>query len=339
VATGCYATRCADEVRVLPGVVDVIPNSGKDARRVAAQLVPAGGALDPDGPCGRAVPGLMGRTAWTLRVQTGCEESCSYCIIPSTRGTSRSRSLAEVRIEVARAIAAGYKEIVVTGVHLGSYGRDLTPPASLAALLRELSAVPGDLLFRISSLEPMDVPPDLIELAARGAAGAPRARVAPHFHLPLQHASDRVLRLMQRPYTLESYDALVRTIRDRMPHAAIGSDLIAGFPGETDEDFALLVEYLAGSPLTHLHVFPYSDRPGTVASQLPGKVHGTVIKARGERLREISRDLQARFRAAQRGSIRPALTIEDGRVAVTDNYVRVPAPPGHLRNEFVLAAL
>jgi threonylcarbamoyladenosine tRNA methylthiotransferase MtaB len=148
-----------------------------------------------------------------------------------------------------------------------------------------------------------------------------------------------VLGLMRRPYSIEYYADLVDTIRERVPHAAIGSDVIAGFPGETDDDFARLVSYLETSPLTHLHVFPYSDRPGTVATSLPEKVHGSVIKARAQRLREISRQLADRFRAAQRGRVRPALTIDDGTVAVTDNYFRVSAPAGYARNEWVEVTL
>jgi threonylcarbamoyladenosine tRNA methylthiotransferase MtaB len=166
-----------------------------------------------------------------------------------------------------------------------------------------------------------------------------RARIAPHFHLPLQHASNRILRLMQRPYTIERYAHLVNTIRARLPHAAIGSDILVGFPGETDDDFEQLTDYLEQSPLTHLHVFPYSDRPGTVASTLPGKVHGATIKARSARVRGISQALAQRFRESQRGAARPALTIEDGSIAITDNYFRVPAPPGHGRNEWVLVTL
>jgi threonylcarbamoyladenosine tRNA methylthiotransferase MtaB len=264
----------------------------------------------------------MGRTAWTLRVQTGCEEKCSYCIIPATRGRSRSRSLDEIQAEVGRVVDAGYKEIAITGVHLGSYGRDLAPRSSLIELLRELTT--WNVSFRISSLEPMDFPIDILDLP-----------IAPHFHLPLQHAANRVLELMRRPYLIEHYAALVNTIRDRLPHAAIGSDVIVGFPGETDEDFAQLTSYLERSPLTHLHVFPYSDRPGTVASQLPGKVHGAVVKTRAQQIREISRRLADSFRETQRGTTRRALTIEDGSVVVTDNYVRVPAPPGCARNEWV----
>jgi threonylcarbamoyladenosine tRNA methylthiotransferase MtaB len=198
-------------------------------------------------------------------------------------------------------------------------------------------------MYRISSLEPMDCSPGLIELAATatvvGPGFSPAIGFAPHFHLPLQHASNRILEAMKRPYKIELYGGLVDGIRERLPHAAIGSDVIAGFPGETDGDFEELTSYLLRSPLTYLHVFPYSDRPGTVASTLANHVHGSVIKARAQRLREISRVLQERFRDAQRGSERPALTIEDGAVAVTDNYFRVPAPAGHTRNVWVMVGL
>lgn len=332
VATGCYATRCGDEVAKLPGVAAVIPNTQKATFYSAlgtSGLLGTFGAL-AEGHCGHLLaPGLMGRTAWTLRVQTGCEERCSYCIIPTTRGASRSRTSSDIRTEVERVVMAGYKEIAITGVHLGSYGRDLSPPSCLGDLLGTLTNEPSDVLWRISSLEPMDFPLDVLD----------RPRIAPHFHLPLQHASNRMLTLMRRPYTVEYYAELVSTIRARLPHAAIGSDVIVGFPGETDEDFEQLASYVERSPLTHLHVFPYSDRPGTVASALPEKVHGTDIKWRAQRLREISRRLAERFRAAQRGTVRPALTIEDGSVAVTDNYLRVPAPPGHVRNTWVDVAL
>jgi threonylcarbamoyladenosine tRNA methylthiotransferase MtaB len=357
VATGCYATRCADEVAALPGVTAVIAN---DHKLTLATLGLSGSqGILADGPCGRLLaPGLMGRTAWTLRVQTGCEERCSYCIIPTTRGPSRSRTMADIYAEVARVVSAGYKEIAITGVHLGSYGRDLTPSSSLGELLtgvvgRAEASGPAEagprVLFRVSSLEPMDFPRQMLDLVADFRSGpsagpgfgrADRSAIAPHFHLPLQHASNCILDLMRRPYSIESFADLVDTIRARVPHAAIGSDVIAGFPGETDDDFDQLTAYLETSPLTHLHVFPYSDRPGTVASSLPGKVHGALIKARAQRLREISRGLADRFRESQRGSVRPALTIEDGSVAVTDNYLRVPAPLRvHGRNEWTEVTL
>ena len=339
IATGCYASRCSDEVSDLPGVVSVVPNESKATFYTTLQRAGIAESVR-EGHCGHQLgPGLMGRTAWTLRVQTGCEEKCSYCIIPTTRGASRSRTLTDIRSEVERVVAAGYKEVAITGVHLGSYGRDLTPQTSLGELLLILldgahDAGP-DILWRVSSLEPMDFPFEILD----HVADAGRGGIAPHFHLPLQHASNRLLQLMKRPYSIEYYADLVTTIRTRLPHAALGSDVIAGFPGESDADFDELTNYLEQSPLTHLHVFPYSDRPGTVASTLPNKVHGSVIKLRGQRLREISRRLAERFRAAQDGTVRPALTIEDGSVAITDNYFRVPAPPGYVRNEWVSVAL
>ena len=329
VATGCYASRCPSDVSALDGVCLTIPNSHKEPRTFVATLLEKS-TLQPSahhGPCGRPLqPGLMGRTSWTLRVQTGCSESCSYCIIPTTRGPGRSRSLADIKCEVEAVVAAGYQEIVITGVHLGSYGRDLQPATTLIELVRGLEDA-GPLL-RISSLEPMDFPLELLDL-----------KCAPHFHLPLQHGSDRLLQAMRRPYTLDFYRRLVATIRHRLPHAAIGSDVIAGFPGETDDDFDSLTSFLETSPLTHLHVFPYSDRPGTQASSMPAKVPGIVTKARAQRLREISRMLAERFRMTVSGITRPALTIEDGSIAVTDNYFRVSAPPGHRRNEWIRVTL
>lgn len=328
VVTGCYASRCAADVAALPGVAAVVSNAQKDR---LVSMLPMIDTAEPDGPCGQPLgPGLMGRTAWTLRVQTGCDEPCSYCVIPSTRGTSRSRTRAEIGEKLRRVLEAGYKEIVVTGVHLGAWGRDLDPRATLAALLRDFAAVPGVFRVRVSSLEPMDCTAEVLDVLT----GHPE-RFAAHLHLPLQHASDRLLRTMRRPYDRAAYAALVDGVRRRWPDAAIGSDLIVGFPGETDADAEALAEYLESSPLTHLHVFPYSDRPGTEASSLPDKVHGAAVKARAERLRAISRALHQRFRRAQTGRVRPALTIDDGSIAVTDNYVRVRVGPGHARNTWM----
>jgi threonylcarbamoyladenosine tRNA methylthiotransferase MtaB len=331
VVTGCFATRDPETVAGLPGVARVVRND--DKAMVASLVLPLAPASD--GPCGRTLaPGLMGRTAWTLRAQTGCDEACSYCIIPSTRGRGRSRPLDDVLREVDDAVAAGYREINLTGVHLGAWGRDLDDGAGLTDLLRALAGVSGAFRVRVSSLEPMDCTADVLQVVA----GHPD-RFAAHLHLPLQHAADTVLRRMARPYTLAQYAGLVDDVRRRLPDAALGSDVIVGFPGETDEEFEALAAYLARSPLTHVHVFPYSDRPGTAASALPGKVHGAVVKARGQRLRDISRALSAAFRARQVGTVRPALTLEDGRVAITDNYLRVPVPPGHARNEWIRLAI
>ncbi len=350
VATGCYATRCADEVAALPGVVRVIRNddkldflraprtsgasepgersgAGVPASAPVGELDGRSPSIEYDGPCGSDIePGVAGRTAFTIRAQTGCEEQCAYCIIPATRGASRSLPVADLVREIARVAAAGFKEVTLTGVHLGSYGRDLTPASSLLALLRALDAVEGDVRFRVSSLEPMDCTPDIVDLMASSA------RFLPHFHLPLQHAADRMLAAMRRPYTLDAYRRLVDDIVSRLPHASIGSDMIAGFPGETVDDFAANLAYLPSSPLTHLHVFPYSDRPGTEASAMRDKVHGSLVRARGAALRGIGADLAARFRASQAGTVRPGLTLEDGTLVVTDNYLKVRIDPGLPRN-------
>src|SRR5262249_5600967 len=152
---------------------------------------------------------------------------------------------------------------------------------------------------------------------------------------PLQHASNRVLAAMRRPYTIEYYASLVDDIRARIPWASIGTDVIVGFPGETDEDFAELASYLERSPLTHVHVFPYSDRPGTAASKLTGRAPGTVIRDRARRIRDIGHELSAKFRAAQIGTRHVALTLEDGTLAVTGNYLKLRIPPGRSRNEWV----
>ena len=160
-------------------------------------------------------------------------------------------------------------------------------------------------------------------------------RFAPHFHLPLQHASNRILDAMRRPYTLEYYAALVDDIRSRIPHASIGTDVIVGFPGETADDFVQLTAYLERSPLTHLHVFPYSDRPGTAASQMGDRVSGAEIRERGRRVREIGQRLATRFRDSQVGTWHRALTLEDGSVAVTGNYLKLRIPPGPPRNTWI----
>jgi threonylcarbamoyladenosine tRNA methylthiotransferase MtaB len=327
VVTGCYATRRPDELRALPNVVRVVSNTEKDD---LVHIIDAGG----DGPCGHAVePGVAGRTALTLRVQTGCEESCSYCIIPQTRGPGRSLPLSLVLDRIHHAIDVGYKEVVITGVHLGSYGRDLEDGTSLATLARRLAEWEGGVLFRLSSLEPMDCTSEVVDIVASAE------RLAPHFHLPLQHGADTVLAKMRRPYTAEFFRGLVERIHRLMPHAAIGSDVIVGFPGETDEEFLATERLLRDLPLSHIHVFPYSDRPGTEASVMEGKVDGATIRERGSRLRGVGREMSASFRRAQQGTMRRALTVDDGRSAVTDNYVKVQLDRAYPRNEWIAATI
>jgi threonylcarbamoyladenosine tRNA methylthiotransferase MtaB len=342
IVTGCYATRRPEELSALPGVVRVVPNDDKldvvqllrseglDRSRPQTTAERYAGA---DGPCGAdeslLTPGAMGRTAFTLRVQTGCDEPCAYCIIPATRGTSRSIAVAEVLRDLRRVEAAGYREVTLTGVHLGAYGRDLDTRTSLADLLERALDATNDIVIRIGSLEPMDCTRKILDLACA------TDRFAPAFHLPLQHASDRMLRAMRRPYTLAQYDELVTELRARLPNASITSDIIVGFPGESDEDADTLVAYLERSPLTQLHVFPYSDRPGTEASRMEPKVHGAIIRERGRRVRDVGARLSSAFVESQTPGPHRALTIHDGTAAVTLNGIRCVLSEGRPRNEWI----
>lgn len=332
VVTGCYATRRPEEAASLPNVVRVVGNTDKDSlvEMIADGVGLTTAARDGDGPCGSTLaPGVAGRTALTLRVQTGCEERCSYCIIPSTRGASRSRPLATILEQVDSAITAGYKEIALTGVHLGSYGRDLDGPASLPQLLTALSRIDAPVLFRISSLEPMDCTDAIVDLVASSP------RFAPHFHLPLQHGSDATLRMMRRPYTNRYYRRLVERVVSLIPHVSIGSDIIVGFPGETAADFSEMQRVLATLPLTYLHVFPYSERPGTAAAALQPKQDGKVVRARAAQIRDIATALAQRFRQSQIGRTLRALTVDDGQSVVTGNYLKLRLDATLPRNEWV----
>ena len=333
VATGCYATRAEEEIRELPGAPEVVPNDQKHA--IVDRFLPrvettAERFGDGAGPCGALIsPTAVGRVAFMLRVQTGCEESCAYCIIPSTRGHGRSLDPAKVLRAVSYAADSGFREVVLTGVHLGSYGRDLASSVTLVALLRALDGHRSDVTFRISSLEPMDCPPELVDLVASSG------RFAPHFHLPLQHASDTVLRRMRRPYSLDDYSRVVDRIRSLLPHAAIGSDLIAGFPGEREDDAHRTFDYVSTSPLTYLHVFPYSPRAATEASEFSGRVAGPLVRERARALRDAGASLSRRFYESQIGSVRSGLTFEGSAVVLTDNYMKVAVPPGRAGNQRV----
>jgi threonylcarbamoyladenosine tRNA methylthiotransferase MtaB len=334
VVTGCYATRRPEELSDLSNVIRVVGNQSKDAlvHSIAEEvgLTTSERFGDGEGPCGTTLePGVAGRTAFTLRVQTGCNERCSYCIIPRTRGACRSRPLEYVLRDVRLAVAAGYKEVGITGVHLGSYGRDLEDGSSLARLVRTLAAVEEDVLFRISSLEPMDCTDELVDVVASSP------RIAPHFHLPLQSGSDDILRMMRRPYTASYYGRLVTRITTLLPDAAIGSDMIVGFPGETAEHFAETLAMLESIPLTYLHVFPYSDRPGTAASQLRPKVDGMEVRERARRVRAIGERMTLRFRESQIGRVARALTVDHGQSVVTVNYLKLRLDERTTRNKWV----
>ena len=334
VVTGCYATRRPDEIASLPNVVRVVPNDDKPRLLPIIaddfDLTTAARYGQGDGACGAAIePGLAGRTSFTLRVQTGCGEQCSVLHHPGHAGPAAEHAVGGDTRRSPADLGGWIQRDRADRRSPGSYGRDLSPASSLVALLRALEGRSArGVQFRISSLEPMDCSREIVELVADGC-------FAPHFHLPLQHASDGMLATMCRPYTIAYYEALVDFIRVRIPHASIGSDVIVGFPGETDGDFEQLLAYLERSPLTHVHVFPYSDRPGTAATSMSGKVPGAVVRERGRRVREVAARLAERFRQSQIGSVRPGLTLDDGSSVVTDNYLKLRIPAGRPRNERV----
>ncbi|HPQ67824.1 MAG TPA: tRNA (N(6)-L-threonylcarbamoyladenosine(37)-C(2))-methylthiotransferase MtaB [bacterium] len=230
-----------------------------------------------------------------LKVQEGCPAHCAYCIIPLVRGPSRSVPPDDVLAAARELLARGQKEIVLTGIHLGAYGQDLTAALDLAALCRRLlndTALPR---LRLSSLEPLEVSDDLLALMADDG------RFCPHLHIPLQSGSDRILRAMRRPYDLARYEAIVAECRARVPGITIGADVLVGFPGEDERTFAETVETLRRLQIPHLHVFPYSDRPGTEASRMTDKAPRATVLTWAERVREIGAEIRREHLAGQVG--------------------------------------
>jgi len=273
------------------------------------------------GPSGPGVLSGTGRTRAFLKVQEGCDYQCSYCIVPAARGRGHSRSLKDCLADACQLVAEGYCEIVLTGVNIGTWEED---GHCLHDLLAEVSEVEGLRRVRVSSIEPNLITDDIIQLAAE------RENIAPHFHLPLQHASDRVLKAMRRRYSIADYRAVVNRIVAALPDAAIGADVMVGFPGETEEDFRQLAGALTDFPLTYHHVFRYSEREGTVASRMAAAVDPVVRKERSAVLREISRQ---RRREVARRSIGQTRLVHferpDGNGSwegLTDNYLRVKVP-------------
>lgn len=331
VVTGCYAQRAPGELAALPGVRLVIgaaergaiAEQMRDLHRDTARVVvpPIEQATKfVDVP----ITEMLEHSRAFVKVQEGCDEACSFCIVPQTRGRSRSREPASVLSQVRELLASDYVEIVLTGVHLGDYGLDLTGGRRrLAELIEEILAMPGLERFRLSSIEPASVSGRIIELMAG------HEKFARHFHVPLQSASDAVLARMRRRYTLADFSRLVRRIAGAVPGCGIGTDVICGFPGETDEDFQATFDCLASLPITYVHAFSYSVRPGSEAEAFGDDVPGDVKKRRVAALKRLMRDKQREFRARHVGEIMPVL-IESPRHAAharasgwTDNYLRV----------------
>ena len=295
--TGCYAQVNPQGVARVPGVDYVIGLNRLDdlLRFVTAAADDSGVKIAvSDVKRERAVNvlgtrALPGHTRAFLKIQEGCNFSCTYCIIPTARGLSRSVGAREVLAQVRRLANAGYIEIVLTGIHLGSYGHDLKPKLDLAALVEMIVESGLVRRVRLSSLDPREVNGALIDLIAGSDV------VCPHLHICAQAGDDEVLQQMRRNYDTRYYQDLLFRIRERLPDAALGSDIIVGFPGETDARFERSLEYFAALPLTYFHVFPYSPRQGTAAASLPEPVPGPVKKARAQKMRQLGREKKNAF--------------------------------------------
>jgi len=266
-----------------------------------------------------------------LSVMEGCSKACSYCIVPTTRGEEISRPLDDVLAEARRLAALGALEITLLCQNVNAYrgARPNGGKADLADLIRRVAEIARIERIRFTTSHPAHFDDALV------AAYAEVDKLVSYLHLPVQSGSDRVLKLMKRGYTAAKYEAKIEKLKRSRPGISIATDMIVGFPGESDEDFGANLDYLPTSPLTHLHVFPYSDRPGTIASLMPGKVDGSVTRARGMELRAIGAALTRRFHASQCDTIRPGLTLEDGTLVMTDNYLKVRIPAGLPRNQRV----
>jgi len=342
IVTGCYAERDPGTLADIPGVSLVVGNGERDrlveildtaedrqVGKIVQAPLDAGREilLPPTGNTG-------GKTRPLVKIQDGCDARCSYCIVPYVRGPGRSARMEDVLAEIRSLADHGFQEIVLTGVHLGAFGLKIKDHPRLIDLLRRIVEIPRLGRLRLSSIEPMHFDRAIVDLVAEHAV------FARHFHIPLQSGSNRILRLMRRPYTVARFRELISYIRSRLPDAGIGTDVLVGFPGETDRDFAETCELLRESPLTYLHVFPFSPREGTAAYSMPDRMPSRVIKLRLAELLEISREKNISFRRRFIGQVLPAITLSHEEnlgtsLVLTGNYIhaRVPGlsvPPNRL---------
>ena len=362
VVTGCYAQRAPQELAALPGVSQVIGNSHK--HRVAGlALAPNRQSLPAFVPlwslsAQQPVPDQIfvsdifahtellaapvfeaahERTRPNLKVQDGCDNRCSFCVIPYVRGQSRSLPLDRVLQEIRALVDAGYREVVISGINLGRWGRDLSGPrpARLESLVGAILGETALEKLRISSIEPMDWSDDLIALVASSR------RIAKHAHVPMQSGSDRVLRAMHRKYRPWHYQDKILKIRRALPTAAIGADVLVGFPGESEADFAETHRMIEDLPFTYLHVFTYSPRPGTPAATMPDQVPVGLARDRNRILRELAADKKLAFMQSFIGKRIDAITLKAGSgtstEALTDHYLKLRLHGQHQANHWVQA--
>lgn len=312
IAAGCYAERAPEELGGIEGVGLVVPNRDKDR---LGDIVSA--ALSrPRAPSPGEHNGSASlRTRALIRIQEGCSRPCAYCIVPRVRGPERSRPRDEIVAEVSRVMEEGYREIVLTGTRIGRYSCE----GRLRELVELILRTPGLQRLRLSSLEPADVSPELLRLWAD-------PRLCPHIHLPLQSGSDSVLERMARPYSTADYMGAVLLARDAIPNLAVTTDVMVGFPGETAEEFADSCSFCQSVGFAAIHVFPYSERPGTRAARMTGAVEGRERRRRVELMLDLARASKERYQSRFLGQAMDVLwegSKKDVWFGLTDNYLRV----------------
>lgn len=342
IVAGCYAERDPDILAALPGVDMVFGNA---AREQLPYILKTKGQKAAESVIRPPLDGLShcpvlsmaqtgGKTRPLVKLQDGCDARCSYCIVPEVRGPGRSARPEDILAEIRSLVDKGFQEIVLTGVHLGTYGRKRKGHMRLVDLLRRIVDIPGLGRVRLSSIEPMFFERAIVSLAAGSKV------FAHHFHIPLQSGSDRILRRMRRPYKASRFRELVRYIQNEIPDAGIGTDVLVGFPGETDSDFLETRDLIRELPLAYLHVFPFSPREGTEAFSMPGRIPSETVKNRQGVMMEISREKSVSFRRRYIGRVLPAITLsreeeQGSSIVLTGNYIHAKVsahslPPNRL---------
>jgi threonylcarbamoyladenosine tRNA methylthiotransferase MtaB len=298
VVTGCLAQTSAEELNAIEGVDLVVGHFQKTDIPVLVQKIPAnarGKVLGSNLPCNYSMAPVAsaapeGRTRVFLKVQDGCNAQCTYCIVPQARGPSRSMPAPEVYRHLRHLGEKGFKEVVLTGIHLGRYGTDLVPLLQLFDLIAPLSSKSPVERIRLSSIEPTEIDPRIIDHMDH-----PQGVICPHLHIPLQSGADEILKRMGRNYSSEDYRQVIQAIRRRLPFAAIGTDVLVGFPGEDEGAFRQTYDLISELPLTYLHVFPFSPRKGTPAATFKGRIADQVVKDRCRAMRLLGEEKKARF--------------------------------------------
>jgi len=339
VVAGCYVDKDPATVAGFNGVDVIIRNSEKtNIANILTGSLPDLFTAEPDKNCSTAVADFTGHNRAWLKVSDGCNQWCSFCIIPQVRGRLANRGPADIIDEVRGLVAHGFREIVLTGINVGHYSYRTGEPsinnlAELVQLILDETAIER---LRISSIEPQTVREDLVRLYAAGDN-----RLCRHWHLPLQSGSSRMLRLMRRPYDQAAYIKRATAIKESRPNTIIGADVIVGFPGETDKDFAKTCKVAESGLIDYLHVFSYSDRSGTHSFDLLNKISPDIIKERNAILTRLSSRLRAQANQRQIGQTLSVIAedktqISGGQFGVADNYIRVAMPIGrHWGREIV----